>query len=155
MENNPIIFLSIDHEDKLYYFNFVSKELERSNISRNQRASNGCGLYAEVDKQRKLAAILGYGEFIYFLFDRELYRLDDESLTINQKDGFLKNTFQLFVNGQKKIDIRYKQIWDIENDIFLDVRDWLQIKPREKQLLKLRQYAEFLKESDFYKRASL
>ena len=46
MENNPIIFLSIDNEDKLYSFNFENRELDQSNISKNQRASNGYGLYA-------------------------------------------------------------------------------------------------------------
>ncbi|ESK57493.1 hypothetical protein [Acinetobacter tjernbergiae] len=155
MERNPIIFLNIDNEDKLYSFNFESRELDQSNISKNQRASNGYGLYAEVDKQRKLVAIFGCGDFIYFLFDRALYRLDDESLTVSQKDGFLKNTFQLFINGQKKIDIRYKQIWDIDNDVFLDVKDWLDIKPREKLLFKLSKYAEFLKEENLERRCDV
>ena len=153
MENSPIIFLSIDNEEKLYCFNFANKKIDQSNISRTQRAANGYGVFVEIDKEKKLAAILGFDESVYFLFDRSLYCLDDKSLTVIQKDGFLKNTFQLFVNGQKKLDIRYKQIWDIDNDIFLDVKNWLEMKPREKLLFELSKYANFLKEENLERRA--
>ncbi|MCU4580232.1 hypothetical protein KTJ32_04360 [Acinetobacter gyllenbergii] len=155
MDNNPVIFLNINNEEKLYSFNFENKELERSNISRTKRAANGYGFFIEVDKQKKLVAILGCEEFIFFLFDRKLYRLDDERLTVIQQDGFLRNTFQLFVGKEKEIDIRYKQIWDIDNDIFLDVKDWLDIKPREMRLFKLSEYACFLKETDIQKRTDI
>ncbi|MCH7333353.1 hypothetical protein [Acinetobacter modestus] len=153
MENSPIIFLSIDNEEKIYYFNFANKKIDQSNISRIQRAANGYGVFVEIDEEKKIAAILGFDESVYFLFDRSLYRLDDESLTVTQRDGFLKNRFQLFVNGKREIDINYKQIWDIENDIFWDVKDWLEIKPREKLLFELSKYADFLKEGNIQRRA--
>lgn len=155
MDNNPVIFLNINNEEKLYSFNFENKELDQSNISITNRAANGYGFFIDVDKHKKLVAILGCEEFIFFLFDRKLYRLDDEHLTVIQKDGFLKNTFQLFIGGKKEIDIRYKQIWDIENNIFLDVKYWLDIKPREKRLSKLSEYACFLKETDIQKRTEM
>ena len=154
MENdNGCVTISVAGENNLYLLNVLEGICIQSNLEVHSQAANGYGVLIDTDGKHELVAIYGFNQTVYFFY-RKSYRIDNPDLSIVEKDGIFKSKFQLFLNGNKEIDIKYKQI-DIENDIFLDLKDWLEVKPREKLISMLSKQAEFFSETDFAKRADL
>jgi len=133
--------------------NIETNQYLRTDIDKNSTAANGYGCFIKVNNTNELVAIYGYDTTVFFFFKKS-YRIDDASLIALQKDGLFKSRFILFKDHKKEIDIKYSSI-DPEGDIFVDMVNWLNIKPRENLLRKLNKSFIIFSETDPIKRKEL
>lgn len=105
---------------------------------------NGYGDFYDINGVEKLVIILGWGNTIYFFCDSLIDLAQDNlSASIHSK-WFLKNKFVLRSGGGVLINVTYKKT-EIESDIFMDVVDYLKIKPFEERLKKITRMVNYYK----------
>lgn len=147
------LLISVAGEESLYALNTESYHHIKTDFLGKELVANGYGCLVNTDGVKQLAAIYAADESLYFFFKRS-YRLDDTTLNASQKDGFFRSRFVLSKSGVKEIDIKYPSI-DPESDIFIDVVDWLNTKPREDLLDQLSKASAMLSETDPARRRKL
>lgn len=152
MKSNDLL-ITVSGFTNLFVFNEILNEFQKSDISSSTVASDGYGTFVVVDGAKELASIFCQDSTMYFYF-REKFRLDDEKLSVMQKDGFFKNDFKVYLNNFKKIDIKYKQL-DVDDDIFLEVKQTLNIRPRSEMIKFLENWVSFFSEKDMLKRQDI